>query len=310
MTVKAPSGCAECGYLRRQHYFTHPFAAPGSELVWARMLKRRALRQHPELAWLSPDAAVVLGHDLRTAGVTSSLPGRRRPPERWYCPCGQYAVRVDGIEAGGACRHRCTALAAIPTEPNQEGIHPMTVDSTVERCHYACGAHHGVDNHPPECDPGSAPDGAEVCGPCGRDLAAGAAALYEDEVLAREIAVHTFVLSTRAVHRGELEKLIRGNRHVAAFDDDRRRALQDRVEALLAKANVTIAVSWDDQPDQTPEVLLADARAVALLCRDILAELPGNLESLFGQAWTELPDWFTEGNNNRALWGAEGERTP
>jgi len=50
---------------------------------------------------------------------------------------------------------------------------------------------------------------------------------------------------------------------------------------------------------------LHDARDVALLCRDVLAETNPSLPDIFGEAWTMLPDWFTDERRGRRLWRIE-----
>lgn len=49
--------------------------------------------------------------------------------------------------------------------------------------------------------------------------------------------------------------------------------------------------------------LLEDARALAVLCRDVLKELPADLSDMLGVEWEDLPDWFTGDDQGRATWG-------
>ncbi len=178
-------------------------------------------------------------------------------------------------------------------------------DTAVRRCHYVCTAHHGVDNHAPECDPGAPPETAVVCEPCQRDAAGPEP--YQDETLAREYAARTMEARARVIYRADVAAQYRDDPRLAHFSYDRLDALEARVKELAKTAGATY--SWpDDHETADPGVLLADARAVAGLCRDILAESPEGLEALFGQAWAELPDWFTGRNNGRALWRTEGTR--
>jgi hypothetical protein len=46
-----------------------------------------------------------------------------------------------------------------------------------------------------------------------------------------------------------------------------------------------------------------DARNVALLCRDVLQQMPTFLDELLGVDLEELPDWFTDEDNEREFWG-------
>jgi hypothetical protein len=100
-----PSGCTDCGYPQSRHgWFGHGFVTPTQELILARMLKRRALRRHPDLAAAPPDGAIVLGHELRPVKADLSRV-REDLSQRWYCGrCGQYAWRSGGNEHGAATR--------------------------------------------------------------------------------------------------------------------------------------------------------------------------------------------------------------
>ena len=51
------------------------------------------------------------------------------------------------------------------------------------------------------------------------------------------------------------------------------------------------------------DALLADARAVALLCRNVLKDMPIGLGEVLGVDYEDLPDWFTGDQQGRLLWG-------
>lgn len=51
------------------------------------------------------------------------------------------------------------------------------------------------------------------------------------------------------------------------------------------------------------DALVTDARAIAVMCRDILNSMPVSLEDFFEDEWDDLPDWFTRNNNGREIWG-------
>jgi hypothetical protein len=176
--------------------------------------------------------------------------------------------------------------------------------TTALSCFYAaCGAHHGVDNHPPECQPGQPPEGAYVCEPCRRDTATPEP--YQDEELARELAAKAMAnIVAREVYPGDIASAYHRDPRVADFSYDRLEALETRARELALTASLN--PSWPNSKEPTdPGILLADARAVAGLCRSILAELPSSMKEWFGDAWSKLPDWFTEQNNDRPLWHAE-----
>lgn len=109
--VLGPSGCGECGFPRRSHWFTHAFVQPTSAQILARMLNRRTLRTTPGLMALPPTGATNLGHTLAPCGMSTKLERRaRQTPSRWYCgTCGTYCYRSGGIDAGLAAVRPCTS---------------------------------------------------------------------------------------------------------------------------------------------------------------------------------------------------------
>lgn len=58
-----------------------------------------------------------------------------------------------------------------------------------------------------------------------------------------------------------------------------------------------------------PDDLLADARALALLCRDVLEQMPVGMDEFIGLEESQLPGWFIGYDNDRELsdLAAEGE---
>jgi hypothetical protein len=98
-----PSGCAICGFPQTSHYFDHAFAPPVQAEILMRMLKRRELRQNPDLRDKPPMVALYLGHRLRLC----------KPPffgaaPRWVCgDCSRYTVRSGGTEYGSAVTEPC-----------------------------------------------------------------------------------------------------------------------------------------------------------------------------------------------------------
>lgn len=47
-----------------------------------------------------------------------------------------------------------------------------------------------------------------------------------------------------------------------------------------------------------------DARAVALMLKDLLGSATGGLDEVISEeVWDQLPDWFTGDDNGRGLWG-------
>ena len=46
-----------------------------------------------------------------------------------------------------------------------------------------------------------------------------------------------------------------------------------------------------------------DARAVAVLCRQAIDQMPLGMDEFLGTEYDELPDWFTGWNNGRDIWG-------
>lgn len=51
-----------------------------------------------------------------------------------------------------------------------------------------------------------------------------------------------------------------------------------------------------------------DARAVALMLKNLLASMPTFLDELIGEdVWDELPDWFTDEDRGRDLWGGDDD---
>lgn len=63
-----------------------------------------------------------------------------------------------------------------------------------------------------------------------------------------------------------------------------------------------VAAMHGAEPTGT-DALLSDARAVALLCKDVLQQLPVGLDEILGVEWEELPDWFTGDAAGREMWG-------
>jgi hypothetical protein len=65
---------------------------------------------------------------------------------------------------------------------------------------------------------------------------------------------------------------------------------------------VTPMLVWPgNQVGQGP--LVADARAIAVMCRDILDSMPVGLDEFFEGVWDDLPNWFTRNHNGREIWG-------
>lgn len=104
-----PSGCGQCSFPARFHWFNHDFVQPTDTQILARMLNRRALRATPDLLLLPPIGATRLGHVLTPCGL-SRLVARRAwsPPARWFCRvCGMYCGRSGGVETGAAAIRPC-----------------------------------------------------------------------------------------------------------------------------------------------------------------------------------------------------------
>lgn len=74
---------------------------------------------------------------------------------------------------------------------------------------------------------------------------------------------------------------------------------------LMVVENAVAKVPREPIPE---EVLLQDAREVALLCLNMFRGAPTGLDELFGaETWAMLPDWFTDESNGRLLWNGGEE---
>lgn len=98
-----PSGCGLCGFPQDSHFFTHDFQPPIQAEILQRMLKRRELRQNPDLRTKPPMVALMLGHRLALC-----KPAFFGAAPRWVCrDCSTYTSRSGGTEYGSAVTEPC-----------------------------------------------------------------------------------------------------------------------------------------------------------------------------------------------------------